>query len=135
MPRPPRAGLLLQHKALGARRAAVRRGGWRAAHVDSEPPAEARRAAVAALGRGDLDAITNCYSFTEGVEVPVLGAVLLLRPTQQGVAAGAGRERALILDHAGNVWRHGRDVTRHWCRRSSAFVYSAGKWAASRIAM
>ena len=33
----------------------------------------------------------NCYSFTEGVEVPVLGAVLLLRPTQQGVAAGARR--------------------------------------------
>jgi superfamily II DNA or RNA helicase len=46
-----------------------------------------------------------------------------------------GKERALILDHAGNVWRHGRDVTRHWRRRSSAFVYSAGKWAASRIAM
>ena len=45
--------------------------GWRAAHVDGEPPTEARRAAVAALGRGDLDAITNCCSFTEGVELPV----------------------------------------------------------------
>src|SRR6266478_1693058 len=84
----------IKHSELVAR-AAVRRGGWRAAHVDGEPPTEARRAAVAALGRGDLDAITNCYSFTEGVEVPVLGAVLLLRPTQQGVAAGA-RQRTRI---------------------------------------
>jgi DNA repair protein RadD len=56
--------------------------GWRAAHVDGETPTEVRRAAVPALGRDDLDIITNCYLLIEGVDVPVLGAVLLLRPTQ-----------------------------------------------------
>lgn len=123
----PRTGLLRQHNALGARRSAVRRGGVarRACRRRNTKPRRAERL-LPLWGRGDLDIITNCYSFTEGVEVPVLGAVLLLRPRQsvalylqmcgRALRPAPGKERALILDHAGNVWRHRRDAPHHWRR-------------------
>ncbi len=91
--------------------------GWRAAHVDGETPTLERNNAVAALGRGELDILTNCYLFTEGVDVPVLGAVLMLRPTAsvalylqmvgRALRPSVGKQRAVILDHVGNSHRHG----------------------------
>jgi DNA repair protein RadD len=105
----------LDHSRLVAER--FRQAGFRAAHVDGETPEDVRRATVAALGNGNLDVVTNCYLFTEGVDVPVLGAVILLRPTKslglylqmvgRALRPAPGKKRALILDHAGNVWRHG----------------------------
>ena len=103
--------------------------GWRAAHVDGDTPAGHRLAAVEALARGELDVLTNCYLFTEGVDLPALGAFILLRPTQsvalylqrvgRALRAELGEEKALIFDHAGNVWRHGLcDEPRQWSLRS-----------------
>lgn len=99
--------------------------GWRAAHVDGETPTLERSNAVAALGRGELDVITNCYLFTEGVDVPVLGAVLMLRPTAsvalylqmagRALRPSPGKEKSIILDHVGNSHRHGLcDDPRLW---------------------
>ena len=103
--------------------------GWRAAHVDGDTPAGHRLAAVEALARGELDVLTNCYLFTEGVDLPALGAFILLRPTQsvalylqrvgRALRAELGEEKALVFDHAGNVWRHGLcDEPRQWSLRS-----------------
>jgi DNA repair protein RadD len=102
--------------------------GWSAAHVDGDTPASRRLAAVEALARGELDVLTNCYLFTEGVDLPALGAVILLRPTQsvalylqrvgRALRAEPGKEEALIFDHADNVWRRGLyDEPRQWSLR------------------
>ncbi|HEX3418202.1 MAG TPA: DEAD/DEAH box helicase [Stellaceae bacterium] len=99
--------------------------GWRAAHVDGDTPALVRTNAVAALGRRELDVVTNCYLFTEGVDVPVLGAVLMLRPTKsvtlylqmvgRALRPAPGKQKAYILDHVGNSHRHGLcDEPRIW---------------------
>jgi DNA repair protein RadD len=90
--------------------------GVRALHVDGDTPAQERRAAVAALGSGEL-VITNCNLFDEGVDVPAIGAAILLRPTaslalylqQVGCALrpARGKDRVIILDFTGNTARHG----------------------------
>ncbi len=58
-----------------------RASGIKAMHVDGETPAAERRAAIAALGSGELDVLCNCSLFGEGVDVPNIGAAILLRPT------------------------------------------------------
>jgi Helicase conserved C-terminal domain len=55
--------------------------GVKAAHVDGETPASERRSAIAGLGNGDLQVITNCGLISEGVDVPAIGAALFLCPT------------------------------------------------------
>jgi superfamily II DNA or RNA helicase len=91
--------------------------GFRAAHVDGNTPREDRRRLIRALGAGELDVLTNCGLISEGVDVPAIGAAILLRPTQslalylqqvgRALRPVPGKERALILDHAGNVLQHG----------------------------
>lgn len=105
--------------------------GVRAQHVDGESHADHRRTAVAALGNGNLDIITNCSLFDEGVDIPVLGAAILLRPTcslslylqQVGRALrpAPGKGAAIILDFAGNTMRHGLpDAPREWSLEAKA---------------
>jgi DNA repair protein RadD len=113
----------VEHSKLVAAR--FREAGFRAEHVDGETAADVRLSTIGALGEGRLDVLRNCYLFTEGVDVPALGAVLLLRPTKslalylqmvgRALRPSPGKGKALILDHAGNVWRHGLgDDPRHW---------------------
>jgi DNA repair protein RadD len=113
----------IDHSELVAQR--FRAAGFRARHVDGETSKDDRRAAIAALAGGQLDVLTNCGLFSEGVDVPALGAVILLRPTTslalylqmvgRALRPTPGKERALILDHAGNSLRHGLyDFARDW---------------------
>ena len=91
--------------------------GYKAVHVDGETPKDKRWQAIADLGAGKLDLVTNCGLFSEGVDVPLLGLVMMLRATQslalylqmvgRALRIGGGKRRALILDHAGNWERHG----------------------------
>ena len=102
-----------------------RAAGFKAMHVDGETPPAERRAAIAALGQGGLDVIANCGLISEGVDVPAVGAAILLRPTQslglylqqigRALRPAPGKDRALILDFAGNAMRHGLpDAPREW---------------------
>ena len=102
-----------------------RAAGVRAAHVDGETPASERRSAIAGLGSGALDVICNCGLIPEGVDVPAIGAAILLRPTAslalhlqqvgRALRLAPGKDRALILDFAGNISRHGMpDAPRQW---------------------
>jgi superfamily II DNA or RNA helicase len=54
-----------------------RDAGFNALHVDGRTDDTTRREAIAGLGRGDFDVLTNVNLFCEGVDVPVLYAVLL----------------------------------------------------------
>jgi DNA repair protein RadD len=109
---------------------AFRAAGIRAAHVDGETPAGERRDMMAALGSGGLDVLCNCGLISEGVDVPAIGAAILLRPTQslalnlqqigRALRMAPGKESALILDFAGNTERHGRpDDPRDWSLNST----------------
>ena len=99
--------------------------GFRARHLDGDTPPAERRATIADLAGGRLDVITNCGLISEGLDVPNVAAVLMLRPTassalflqQTGRALrpAPGKARAIILDFAGNCARHGLpDAPRAW---------------------
>jgi superfamily II DNA or RNA helicase len=90
--------------------------GFRAAHVDGETPHGERRRLIRGLG-SEIEVLCNCNLLGEGVDVPVLAAAILLRPTQSLVLhqqqigrvlrSSPGKDRAIVLDHAGNVLKHG----------------------------
>jgi DNA repair protein RadD len=97
----------------------------KAAHLDGDTPKEERRALIKALETGELEIITNCGIISEGLDVPAVEAVLLARPTQslalflqqvgRALRPAPGKDRALILDCAGNLYRHGMpDADRQW---------------------
>jgi superfamily II DNA or RNA helicase len=111
--------------------ARFRAHGIRAAHLDGETPAPERRRIIAALGSSDLDVLCNCGIVSEGVDVPALGAAILLRPTQslalhlqqcgRALRPAPGKDKALILDFAGNCMAHGLpDEPRDWSLESKA---------------
>jgi superfamily II DNA or RNA helicase len=102
-----------------------RERGIRAVHVDGETPRDERRAAIRGLDTGEVDVVSNCALISEGVDVPAIGAVLLLRPTKslalhlqqvgRALRPALEKEKARILDHAGNIFRHGLpDADRTW---------------------
>jgi superfamily II DNA or RNA helicase len=97
--------------------------GWRAAHVDGTTHRDERRDLIAALADGRLDILCNCGLISEGLDVPGVEAVTLLRPTmsralylqQVGRGLRPGKPRAVILDHAGCTLRHGLpDAPHEW---------------------
>lgn len=96
-----------------------------AEHVDGDTPTETRDAAMQRLRDGATLVLSNVDLFGEGVDVPTVEAVVLLRPTQslalylqqvgRGLRAAEGKDRCVILDHAGNSRRHGLpDDDRDW---------------------
>jgi len=91
--------------------------GWRARRIDGTMGDGERQAIVAALAEGDLDVMVSVDLVSEGFDVPSCGAAILLRPTQsttlflqqvgRSLRPAPGKTCAFILDHAGNVARHG----------------------------
>jgi superfamily II DNA or RNA helicase len=102
-----------------------RAGGIRARHLDGDTPTVERRALIAALATGEVEVITNCALISEGLDVPSVGGVILLRPTKsltlylqqigRALRPAPGKDRAIVLDHAGNVFQHGYpDLEHSW---------------------
>lgn len=70
-----------------------------------------REAAPAALAKGDVCVLVTVDLFNEGVDIPVVDTLLLLRPTQspvlfqqqigRGLRLSSGKESCLILDFVG----------------------------------
>ncbi len=109
--------------------ARFRAAGIAAAHVDGDTPSRERREAIAGLGNGSLSVVTNCGLISEGVDVPAIVAAILLRPTAslslylqqvgRALRPAPGKDRALILDFAGNTLRHRLpDAPREWSLES-----------------
>jgi DNA repair protein RadD len=94
-----------------------RAAGVRAQHLDGDTPTAERRALIAALATGEIQIITNCALISEGLDVPSIAGVILARPTKsfalhlqqigRALRPAPDKERAVILDHAGNCLRHG----------------------------
>ncbi len=102
-----------------------RERGWRSESVDGKLPDSLRRQRIQDLGNGRLHILTSCEIVSEGTDIPVVVAAILLRPTQslglylqqvgRALRVAPGKEKALILDHVGNSDRHGwPDDERVW---------------------
>lgn len=97
--------------------AQFRAAGYTAAALSGDTPDEARDRMIRDLGEGRLQVLTSCNVVSEGTDIPVVSAAILLRPTasyalamqQMGrvLRVSPGKEKAWILDHAGNTRRHG----------------------------
>jgi len=98
-----------------------------ARHLDGETPPAERMATIAAFARGDIKVMSNVSLFGEGFDVPSCSGVIMLRATQSlslhiQVCGRAMRtdpdrpgKRAVLIDHVGNVLRHGLpDDDREW---------------------
>lgn len=97
--------------------AALRAVGARAVHLDANSPETEREDRLGELRDSKLDVVSNCMLFGEGLDVPELDLMFLCRPTksialyrqQAGriMRPAPGKADALLLDHAGNIKRHG----------------------------
>lgn len=111
--------------------AEFRAAGYKSQSVDGSTLPAARAAAIDALGRGELHVLTSCDIISEGTDVPAVSAAILLRPTMslglyiqqvgRALRPAPGKDRAIILDHVGNVLRHGMpDDDRDWTLEGTA---------------
>lgn len=105
--------------------AQFRAAGVMAWHLDGGTPAGERAEAIRAFRAGEITVLCNVDLFGEGFDLPSLCASILLRPTRslalylqqvgRALRKAPGKSSALILDHAGNIARHGLpDEERHW---------------------
>lgn len=99
--------------------------GIAAEHVDGSMHAFERDACVERFRRGETLILSNSDLFGEGFDVPAIEAAILLRPTKslslhlqqvgRALRPCAGKDEAIILDHAGNSLLHGLpDDVREW---------------------
>lgn len=94
-----------------------REAGYRAESLDGAMNSSHRAQLIADLGAGRLDVLTSCEIVSEGTDIPVVTAAILLRPTQSEglylqqvgrvLRPAPGKEFAVILDHVGNTLTHG----------------------------
>jgi len=100
----------IEHAAFMAQ--AFNEAGIRAACITSETPADERERAPRLLERGDLQVLVTVDLYNEGVDLPFVDTLLLLRPTQSPVVfqqqLGRGlrlnpphKDSCLVLDFVG----------------------------------
>lgn len=93
--------------------------------VSANTPDAIRANATAKLRRGDLKQLVNVDIFGEGFDLPAIEVVSFARPTEsyvlycqqfgRGLRPMPGKTHALIIDHVGNILRHGLpDAPRAW---------------------
>lgn len=97
--------------------AAFLRAGVAAEHVDASTPQDVRDEVFKRFAKGTTQVLTNCFLASYGFDLPDLSCVVLARPTRslmlyvqmlgRGLRIAPDKSDALVLDHAGNVHRHG----------------------------
>jgi DNA repair protein RadD len=104
---------------------AFRDAGFNFHCVHGGTPKPLRDALIAGLGTGAATGLVSCDLIGEGLDVPAVGCVILLRPsgslilTMQQIGRGMrpadGKDHLVVLDHAGNTDRHGEpEDPREW---------------------
>jgi superfamily II DNA or RNA helicase len=96
--------------------------------IDGKMDRADRRASISRFKAGETLVLTSADLVSEGFDVPAIEAAILLRPTQslalclqqvgRALRPFPGKDRAVILDHAGNLGPNGRhglpDDDREW---------------------
>ena len=104
---------------------AMRAEGWKCETVHGEMDPEKRKQYIHDIGTGKLNAICSYDVINEGVDVPILSGVILRRRTTsliiylqeigRALRQAPGKDKALIIDQVGNVYRHGHPLLkREW---------------------
>jgi DNA repair protein RadD len=85
--------------------------------VLGETPTHERKEIIAAYKAGEITCLVNVNVLTTGFNVPQVDLLAMLRPTLstglyvqmigRGTRKAPGKTNCLLLDFAGNVWRHG----------------------------
>lgn len=99
--------------------------GYKAFSVDGKMQDAERTRILQGLENGSVHLVTSCDLISEGTDIPAVSCAILLRPTlsealflqQCGrpLRPYKGKKFAIILDHVGNVFRHGMpDDIREW---------------------
>lgn len=105
--------------------AAFQRAGINAAHISGEMSIMQRRDILQRLADGRIKLLAAADLISEGFDLPIIRAALLLRATEslslycqqvgRALRPAPGKSHAIILDHVGNVLRHGLPETeRQW---------------------
>lgn len=105
--------------------AEFREAGFKAYSVDGSMDDDVRTRILDGLGNGTIEVVTSCDLISEGTDIPAISCAILLRPTQslglyiqqvgRALRTAEGKTRAIVLDHVGNVSRHGfPDEHREW---------------------
>lgn len=93
--------------------------------VSADTPADVRTNAVERLEAGDLLQLVNVDLFGEGFDLPAIEVVSMGRPSEslslvhqqfgRALRPFEGKEFGIILDHVGNIVRHGLpDAPQNW---------------------
>ena len=90
--------------------------GIKAAHIDGQMTNKQRDELINKFQDGELKILSNVDIVGEGFDLPAIEAAILLRPTQsltlylqqvgRALRRSQGKDKAIILDHAGNVLKH-----------------------------
>lgn len=99
--------------------------GYQATSIDGSLAPEIRNQVVKDFRDGKIQVLTSCDLISEGFDLPSIEVAIMLRPTQslalwiqqsgRALRPHPGKNYAIILDHAGNVMRHGLpDEPRDW---------------------
>ena len=99
--------------------------GYSAASIDGGMERTERKRINDAFSAGSIQILTSCDLISEGYDLPAIEVAILLRPTQslslylqqvgRALRIFPGKTEAVILDHAGNAFRHGLpDDDRDW---------------------
>jgi DNA repair protein RadD len=105
--------------------ATFKAAGWRAVAAHGGMTAPERDASINGLATGAVQILCTCDLVSEGLDVPAVGAVILLRPTKslglflqqvgRGLRPAPGKQHLIVLDHAGCTMQHGLpDSPRPW---------------------
>lgn len=99
--------------------------GFTAKALTGETPDNERQSIIDGLGSGRINVVTSCDVISEGVDIPVVVGIILLRKTKsltfylqaigRGLRPCTGKKIAIVLDHANNTAIHGHPVIdRKW---------------------
>jgi superfamily II DNA or RNA helicase len=91
--------------------------GIRAYHLDGTTPEGERREVLERFRRGEIQVLSNCQLFDEGLDIPALEVVQVAKPTKsltrwlqmvgRSLRPDRDKEYAIILDHTKNWAIHG----------------------------
>ena len=121
----PGVAFCVSRKAAENVAAEFRSAGYKSKSVDGTTDYLDRIRILNGLADGSIDVVTSCDVISEGTDIPAIAVAMLLRPTAslglyiqqvgRALRPSKGKDCAVILDHVGNVIRHGLpEEEREW---------------------